>query len=200
MLRNPPVHTRARAVALALAGLVGCLLAACASDGGRPMQGGLASDVERLKAYKLGVGDKVRVTVFGETDLSGTFEVDPLGNLAMPLIGEMPAKGKQPAELRQALVERLSGGYLKNPRISVEIAGYRPFYVHGEVRNGGEFAFKPGLTMRDAVALAGGYTYRAQEAHVLLTRDGETTPARMPVGSGALVLPGDNIRVPERFF
>jgi len=165
------------------------------------MQSGAAvSDSERLKNYRLGIGDKVKVTIFGEAELSGQYEVDPSGNLAMPLVGDIPAKGRSPVDLRQALVERYSGGFLKSPKISVEVASYRPFYVHGEVRNGGEFGFKPGLTFRDAIALAGGYTYRAQEDHVLLIRDGETAPMKIGMSSRSLVMPGDNIRVPERFF
>jgi len=93
----------------------------------------------------------------------------------------------------------LRDGYLKNPKVSIEVMNFRPIYVHGEVKNGGEFAYKTGLKLRDAIAMAGGYTYRANQGYVLVDREGEeevkiTMPSSMPV------LPGDNIRIPERFF
>jgi polysaccharide export outer membrane protein len=104
------------------------------------------------------------------------------------------------AEVRSAVTRRLSDGYLKNPKITVEILTYRPIYVHGEVRSGGEFPFKNGLKLRDAIALAGGYTYRANQGYVLLGRNGQSGDVRVSMPSDVLVMPGDNIRIPERFF
>lgn len=155
-------------------------------------------DLSRI--YRLGVGDKLKVSVFGENDLSGTYEVDALGQVPLPLIGEVPAKGRRIGEFRDAVAARLAQGYLKHPKVSVEVVNYRPFYIHGEVRSGGEFAFKNGLKLRDAIAVAGGYTYRADHSHVLLVREGQSQEVAVRLPSDAEVLPGDNIRVPERFF
>ena len=149
---------------------------------------------------RLGIGDKIKVTVFGEQDLSGPFDIGATGAISLPLIGEIPAKGLTVAEVKAAIVGRLRGGYLKDPKVSVEIVTYRPFYVHGEVRSGGEFAYKNGMTIRDAVAIAGGYTYRAKHDHVLLIREDTGQEVRVALPSTDLVMPGDNIRVPERFF
>jgi protein involved in polysaccharide export with SLBB domain len=185
---------RLSAAVLAAALLTG----ACADGGDGPVTELKPQQVSRV--YRLGIGDKLKVNVFGENDLSGTFEVNALGNVPMPLIGEMPAKGRGIAEFRDAVARRLAQGYLTQPKVSVEIVNYRPIYVHGEVRNGGEFAFKQGLKLRDAVAVAGGYTYRAEKSYVLLTREGDSGEIKVAGGADIEVLPGDNIRIPERFF
>jgi polysaccharide export outer membrane protein len=151
------------------------------------------------RIYKLGIGDKLKVSVFGEENLSGQFEVNASGQISMPLIGEMPAKGLAISEFRDSIARKLSEGYLKHPRVAVEMTNYRPIYVHGEVKNGGEFQYKNGLMLRDAVAMAGGYTYRADQSFLYIGREGEADGAvQMP--ADIPVLPGDNIRIPERFF
>ena len=151
------------------------------------------------RQFRLGVGDKFKLAVFGEDNLSGQFEVNGEGRASLPLIGEMPAKGMTVEEFRAAIARKLSDGYLKNPKVTVEMANYRPIYVHGEVKSGGEFQYKNGLKLRDAIAMAGGYTYRADQDYLMISRDGETDAAvKMP--ADVAVLPGDNIRVPERFF
>ncbi len=151
------------------------------------------------RIYRIGIGDKLKVSVFGEENLSGEFEVNNLGQVSLPLVGEQPAKGLTLQEFRNQYVRLLSDGYLKNPRVTADILNYRPIYVHGEVKSGGEFKFKSGLTLRDAVAMAGGYTYRADESYVYIGREGERdVSVRTP--SDIVILPGDNIRVPERFF
>lgn len=151
------------------------------------------------RVYRLGIGDKLKITVYGEDNLSGAAEVNALGQVSLPLIGEMPAQGLALQEFRDSIARRLADGYIKNPKVTVEMTNYRPIYVHGEVKNGGEFQFKNGVSMRDAVAMAGGYTYRADQSYVYIGREGEpevavSMPADVPV------LPGDNIRIPERFF
>ena len=151
------------------------------------------------RVYRLGIGDKLKVAVFGEENLSGVFEVNAFGQVSMPLIGEMPAKGLALNEFRDKVARRLSEGYLKNPRVAVEITNTRPIFIHGEVKNGGEFQYKNGITLRDAVAMAGGYTYRADQSTLSIARDGEAeTSVQMP--TDIPVLPGDNIKIPERFF
>lgn len=153
-----------------------------------------------LTSYRLGVGDKVRLNVFGEADLSGTFEVGASGQISLPLVGDVQAAGLDVHGVRDAAVQRLSKGYLKQPKITVEVVGYRPIYVHGEVKSSGEFPFKNGLRLRDAIALAGGYTYRANQGFVVLARDGRKNEAQVRLPTDMLVMPGDNIRVPERYF
>lgn len=150
-------------------------------------------------AYRLGIGDKLKIAVFGEENLSGQFEVSPTGNVALPLAGELPAQGMTVAEFRERLGQRLRDGYLKHPKVTVDVVNYRPIYVHGEVRTGGEVPYKSGMRLRDAIALAGGYTYRAEESYVSLGRGSEPERAVRMTGESP-VLPGDNIRVPERIF
>ncbi len=151
------------------------------------------------RTYRLGIGDKLKISVFGEESLSGQYEVNALGQVSLPLIGEIGARGQAISAFREAVAKRLSDGYLKSPRVTVEVLNYRPIYVHGEVKSGGEFPYKNGLRLRDAVAVAGGYTYRADESYVTIVREG-AGEARVPLTSNVVVLPGDNIRVPERFF
>jgi polysaccharide biosynthesis/export protein len=177
------------------------LVAGCADPGlmSGPQFATHGGKVSSQRIYHLGVGDKLKVAVFGEENLSGQFEVNALGQISMPLIGEMPAKGLAIHEFRQNIARKLSEGYLKNPKVNVEMTNYRPIFVQGEVKNAGQFEFKNGLSLRDAIAMAGGYTYRAQQNYLYIGREGEPdvavkTPADLPI------LPGDNIRVPERFF
>jgi polysaccharide export outer membrane protein len=186
-----------------LAALLAAMLAACSQSASQQPSGLAnphAAKPELSRIYRLGIGDKLKVTVFGEPELSGQFEVGALGNVSMPLIGEVKAKGQPIHEVKDSIVRKLKDGYLNEPKVSVEVLNYRPFYVHGEVRSGGEFQFKNGVTMRDAVAMAGGYTYRANHNYVLLIREEESQERRVDLPSAVTVLPGDNIRVPERFF
>ncbi len=179
--------------------LTAVLVGAC-SGGMSPPPAAFNSSKQALgRTYQLGIGDKLKVTVFGEENLSGPGEVNAAGNVSLPLVGEVPAKGKSIEEFRASVAARLSDGYLKNPKVTVEITNYRPIYIHGEVKSGGEFPYKTGLKMRDAIATAGGYTYRADESYLLVAREGEEAQ-RLGMPSEADVLPGDNIRIPERFF
>lgn len=189
-------HFRKLAAALGAA----LCLASCTDTVYAPLPPSFASGPNALeRTYRLGVGDKLKITVFGEENLSGPAEVNAMGQVALPLAGELPAKGLAINQFRDAVVRRLSDGYLRNPKVTVEITNYRGIYVHGEVKSGGEFAFKPGLTIRDAVAVAGGYTYRADQSNVVVTREGDHA-VRIPLPSDIPVLPGDNLQIPERFF
>lgn len=175
-------------------------LAACSAAPQLPPPSFATTDASALeRTYRLGIGDKLKIVVFGEENLSGQYEVNALGQVSMPLIGEIEAQGKPITLFREHLARRLGDGYLKSPRVTIEVLNYRPIYVHGEVKNGGEFAYKNGLKIRDAIALAGGFTYRANERFVSIVREGEGE-ADVPLTSNVVVLPGDNIRVPERFF
>jgi len=176
-------------------------IGACSDGGGMgPPLPESALTAGNLKAYRLGIGDKIRLIVFGEPDLSGTYEINALGVVSLPLAGDIQAAGLEAQAFKDAAARRLSDGYLKNPRLTVEIVGYRPIYVQGEVRTAGEFPFKTGLRLRDAIALAGGYTYRANQSYVVLSRPGQKLDATVRLPTDLLLMPGDNIRVPERYF
>jgi polysaccharide biosynthesis/export protein len=176
------------------------LLSACASTVGSPPGPNFATGQDALaRVYRLGIGDKLKISVFGEETLSGPVEVDARGQVALPLAGDVAAKGLTIQQFRDAVARKLSDGFLKNPRVTVEVANYRPIYVHGEVKNGGEFQFKAGMTLRDAVAIAGGYTYRADQSLMLIQREGDGV-VRIQMPTDVPVLPGDNLQIPERFF
>jgi polysaccharide export outer membrane protein len=151
-------------------------------------------------AYSLATGDRVRVTVYGHEDLSGEFEVDGNGGVALPLIQNVAAAGLSASELEQAITGRLKPDYLKDPRVSVEILSQRPFFILGEVREPGSFPYSSGLTVLKAVALAGGFTYRANTKHLRITREADSRSTELDAREDTEVLPGDVIRVPERFF
>lgn len=150
--------------------------------------------------YVLGNGDQVRVTVFGEPDLSGEFQVDGQGTFPMPLVGVVDATGKTPRALEQHIIALYSKGFLVNPQISVEVLNFRPFFILGEVRNPGSFPYREGMTVLNAVALAGGFTYRADEDDIEMTRGGDNTQPVEQATLDTLVSPGDMIRVTERLF
>lgn len=188
--------------ALALVALAA--LSACASDNGGPITAPTTLSPQKVGAsprvYRISIGDKLKVTVFGEKDLSGDFEVNARGNVPMPLIGDVRAKGKSVREFQGAVEAKLAAGYLNNPKVSIAILNYRPFFIHGEVRSGGQFPFKSGLKLRDAIAIAGGYSYRADKSYALIIREGSRREKKIRLPTTMTVLPGDNIRIPERFF
>jgi len=153
------------------------------------------------EAYRLGSGDKVRITVYGEQDLSGEFLVDASGNVQLPLVGQVKAAKLSIhefiAEVRAALLD----GYLKDPKVSVEVLNYRPFYILGEVNKPGEYPYESGLTIQSAVALAGGYTYRADDSDVYIRhRDSDKEVSVSARDTTIKINPGDIVRVPERLF
>jgi polysaccharide export outer membrane protein len=147
-------------------------------------------------SYLLGTGDKLRVTVFNETDLSGEFEIDSQGYVRLPLIGQIPAAGlstyKLEARVAAALVQ---GGYLLNPRVNVDVTTYRPFYIIGEVAKPGEYPYVNAMSVPNAIALAGGYTDRAAESEVTIRHQGETKGQDVPADESSRIHPGDIVRV-----
>lgn len=145
--------------------------------------------------YVLGPGDKIKLTVFGETDLSGDFTIDGTGNVALPLIGQLRAAGYSAAQLEQAIGSSLAQGYLKSPRISVEVSTYRPFYIIGAVNRPGEYAYVNHMTALNAIALAGGYQNNAVESVVFIRREGSNTEEEMPTDRTTAIYPGDVVRV-----
>ena len=151
-------------------------------------------------SYVLGPSDRVRLRVYGEGDITGDYEVDTNGYISVPLAGRVKATGLTTRQLERSVAEALSRGLLRDPRVNIEIATYRPFFILGEVKKAGEYPYKSGLTVLDAVASAGGYTYRANEGKVVIRRAGSTVEETHSLDAPVLVFPGDNIRIPERYF
>ncbi len=164
------------------------------------MAAGANAFAEEPVEYRVGSGDNLRITVFGQEDLSGEFLVDGSGFLSMPLIGEVKAGGLTVREVEQAIVKKLKPDYLKNPSVSIGVLNYRPFYIIGEVKKPGSYPYVSGMTVVNAIALAGGYTYRARENKVLITRARSAERKKQRANHDTAVLPGDVIEVPERFF
>lgn len=205
-----------RAVALALLALT---LGSCASkaqarprttvmsepsaaENTGPATGGAGANSAQALAqsYLLGPGDKLRVIVFQEPDLSGEFEVDSAGMVSLPLIEPISAQGMTIGEFQSAIAAKLSAGYLVNPRVSAEVLNYRPFYITGEVNRPGEYPYVAGMNILKAIAMAGGTTYRANTKRIYLTRGKEGKESVVEPTPDVIIMPGDFIRIPERFF
>ncbi len=150
--------------------------------------------------YLLGPADKVRVTVYGEPSLSGEFFISGSGVMSLPLIGEIRAGGMTLGQFQTAVQKSLSDGYLKDPRVSAEVLTFRPFYILGEVEKPGTYPYTAGLTVLNAVATAGGFTYRADKRTVWIKHNGETSEVKGELTPSIVVAPGDTIRIGERFF
>lgn len=150
--------------------------------------------------YLLGAGDRIVVTVFGHEDLSGEFELDGQGRISLPLIGEVALSRQTLRQAERQIVDLLKPDYLVNPRVSMQVTNYRPFYILGEVNRPGSYPYVNGLTVVQAVAIAGGYTYRARENRVSVQRAGDPKGSGQPAGPATVILPGDVINVPQRYF
>lgn len=184
----------------ALLAVASLWLAGCA--GGAPPQ--VASDTtapaSATQEYRLGAGDKVRIITFNEASLTGEFDVSSSGTIALPLVGEVRAAGLTVGQFQDAVVGVLKNGYLKDPRVSVEVLTYRPFYIMGEVNKPGEYPYVHGMTVLKAVATANGFTYRADTRRVFLKRTDQANEVEQPLGPNTMVSPGDTIRIGERYF
>jgi polysaccharide export outer membrane protein len=150
--------------------------------------------------YKLGPSDKVRVTVYGEEDLSGAFQIDGAGYVRLPLIGQVQAAGYSVFQLESLVENALDDGYLRNARVNIEVTEYRPFYIIGEVSKPGQYPYVSNMSMVDAVALAGGYTSKAVESAVYVRHESETQEHRVVIDQLTKLRPGDVVRVPETAF
>ena len=150
--------------------------------------------------YRLGTGDKVRVIVYGEDDLGGAFDVDGSGTISLPLIGSVKAAGLSAHQLESEIAGALADGYLKDPRVNVEVTTYRPFYVIGQVNKPGEYPYVNDMNVLNAVALAGGYTNQAVEGSVCVRRNGGMKEECLEADETTKIYPGDVIRVPESAF
>ena len=150
--------------------------------------------------YRLGTDDKLRIIVFGETGLSGEFVISDTGEVAFPLIGNVHAAGLTVQQFEDALRAKLADGYLKDPRVSAEVENYRPFYILGEVQKPGEYPYTSGLTVMNAVATAGGFSYRANTKTITIRHAGADKELPVRLTAATSVDPGDTIVIKERFF
>ncbi len=151
-------------------------------------------------AYRIGPSDKLEITVYGEDDLSKTYLVDGQGYISVPLIGNVRVADLTPLQTERLLEERFSEGYLVDPSIAIEISEYRPFYIIGEIRRPGSYNYIDGMNVLNAVAVGGGFTYRAKTGAVEVIRPVNGENQSFMLKTGDLVLPGDIIRIKERFF
>ena len=150
--------------------------------------------------YLLDSGDSVRVTVFEQEGLTNSYAVDQAGYVSFPLVGAVPARGQTTKQLEAAIAAKLRNGYIRDPDVSAEVDRYRPIFIMGEVGAAGQYSYVPGMTVQKAIAAAGGYSARANQANVDVTRDinGKVMTGRV-VTSDPL-MPGDTIYVRERLF
>lgn len=164
-----------------------------------PTQGDISSSAA-LDAYRLGGGDEIEVLFYNEPTLSGKKTLDGRGVIDMPLIQEVDIGGLTAAQAAKKIEGFYAGGYFQYPEVTLKILKYRPFYILGEVRQAGKYPFQEKLTVLEAVAMAGGFTYRADQDDIQIVRKTQQTTQKMNAGSNAVIMPGDVIKVPERFF
>jgi polysaccharide export outer membrane protein len=150
--------------------------------------------------YHLASGDKLRVIVFGQDNLSNIYSVDGAGRITMPLIGPVPVSGETTQQAAVLIGARLRNGFIRDPKVTVEIEAYRPFFILGEVTNAGQFPFVNGMTAQTAVAIAGGFSPRAAKDYAEITRatGDRTLTASVPITTP--LRPGDTVVIKERWF
>jgi len=181
---------------LLIPALLMVVLQACAA-GGVVSQQPLAGDEG---PYRLDSGDQVRVTVFGQEDLTGEYTVDGSGHISMPLINAIAARGLTVRELEAEVARVLGEELLRNPNVSVQVANFRPFFILGEVSKSGQYPYVDGMTARTAVAIAGGFTHRADQRYVRVTRKEDGQLLEIEIPTDELIRPGDTVYVTERYF
>lgn len=179
---------------LAIAGIVLAPIEAVVAQSPAPSDAQVAGE-----AYRLGAGDKLRITVYKEEEISGEYEVDASGNVSLKMVGAIPAVGRTLPQLVGIIEAKLRDGYLLDPRVAIDVLNYRPFYVLGEVNTPGSYPYVAGITVLKAIALAGGYTFRARTKGIELIRANDPEKPIL-VDQNTLLLPGDIIRIKERFF
>jgi protein involved in polysaccharide export with SLBB domain len=159
------------------------------------------SGADAVSTYRLGTGDIISINVFGEDDLKReNVRLTDAGTIYYPVLGEILVRGKTVGEVERIITEGLRGRYLVNPRVAITIEQYRPFFINGQVANSGSFPYQPGLTIRKAVSIAGGFKERASMSKIFIVRDGDASNSSVKVDLNAPVYPGDTITVEESFF
>ena len=191
MIRPSRKGAALAAVLAAVSTLAGC-------SGYRPAPAAFHEAINQ--PYMLDAGDTVRVTVFDQADLTNTYSVDQSGYIAFPLIGPVAARGRTVQDLESEIAAGLRNGYLRNPDVSVQVDQYRTIFVMGEVGAAGQYAYTPGMTVQNAIAAAGGFSARANQANADITRkiNGEVITGRVLISDP--LLPGDTVFVRERLF
>ncbi len=196
----------------------GLIVAGCMGRSSSPMAAAIKSDLDALvyggtpaaapppratvreSSYGLDSGDRLRVVVFGQEGLTNSYSVDVGGNITMPLIGAVRARGLSTPQLSAAIAAKLRQGYLREPHVAVEIDAYRPFFILGEVTYPGQYPFVADMTVETAVAIAGGFSPRAEKKTVQISRNAQGQSTRWAVPTDTPVRPGDTIVVAERWF
>ena len=166
-------------------------LSACTADQ-RPLDSGAAVV---SGPYRLDSGDAVRVTVFEQPTLSNTYSVDQSGFIAMPLIGQVSARGRSTVQLQSAIRTKLAARYLRDPNITVEVSEYRPFFIYGAVKAAGRYAYSPGMTAENAIVIAGGVSGGPTPKTVRVSRTVNGRKQEAEISVSALVRPGDTVFV-----
>ncbi|MEX2449783.1 MAG: polysaccharide biosynthesis/export family protein [Rhodospirillales bacterium] len=190
---RPGVKTGAKIWAVLLMLGMNLTIAGCA---GEPNFTPVAP-MNETAGYQLGSGDMVQITVFGDPSLSGERQVDGTGHFAFPLIGQVKASGLKSTEL-ETLLEKQLKDYMRDPNVGVQVMSHRPFYIVGEIRKPGSYPYVNGITVINAIAIAGGFTYRAREGSFYIQRPAQK--AQIEAGQATPVRPGDVIIVQERHF
>ena len=182
-------------IALALYGL---MLALVGCSGYRPAPDAFHQAV--IEPYRLDSGDNLRITVFEQSALTTTYAIDQAGYIAFPLIGSVNARGKTVQELEGEIAGQLRKGFLRDPDVSIQVDQHRSFFILGEVNAAGQYTYVPGMNVQNAIAIAGGYSVRANQVNVDITRkvNGDVLTGRVTISDP--ILAGDTIYVRERLF
>ena len=179
---------------------IGLQVAGCYTDYG-PVSAAPEPILGSKVATRLQAGDRLKVIVYGEEALSGLYDINPSGDIAMPLIGMVRAAGRTRSELEREIARKYSSGnYLQEPKVTVDVFQFRPIYVLGEALKPGAYPYASGLNVLTAITVAGGFTYRASRNSVFIEHAGETVWQEYPLSASVLIAPGDLIRIPERYF
>ncbi len=160
----------------------------------------LSIDLNNVEQYKLSTGDTIKIQVYEENDLNQETKIDDSGVISFPFIGQVRIKGKTPAEIESEITNKLKGDYLIHPKVSVVIVEYRPFYVNGEVKSPGGFPYQPGITVRKAISIAGGFHERASKGKIYAIHEGSPDDKPVKISLDGKVKPGDIITVEQSFF
>jgi polysaccharide biosynthesis/export protein len=208
MAYGTPANPAPAAVADNGSGAIGALRSAFAASPrvayaaapGVAVYGAPVTPVRYDSAYHLDAGDRLRVVVYGQEGLTNTYAIDASGSITMPLIGQVPARGRTTSGLAGEIAAKLRSGYIREPSVAVEIEAYRPFFILGEVAAPGQYPYVPNMTVESAVAIAGGFGPRAKRDSVTLTHSDGAGSGRFVVPLGTPMAPGDTVFVGERWF
>lgn len=161
---------------------------------------GTEAAYEFKTGYRVGAGDRLTIRVAGETDLTADYLVDAAGQISMPYVQSVQVAGLTTPQVEKLVTQRLRAGYLRDPQVSVQATSLRPFYILGEVNGSGSFPYQPGITVQNAIAIAGGYGPRADQGAVLITRKNIKGTMTYKVPVTTQIYPGDVVYVRERWF